>query len=192
MKTLFKKGHSGYHTKEGNYKISLALKCRPRSEETKRKISNALKGKKKPPFSEEHKSKISIAKKRNPLRFWLGKERPRGENNPKWKGGYENKLWHNRKRQMGKLNINGFHTQEKWETLKAQYNWTCPYCKRQEPEIKLTVDHIVPLSKNGSDDIGNIQPLCKSCNSKKHTEATIYKKQLIFCFQKGGAFANLS
>lgn len=61
----------------------------------------------------------------------------------------------------------GFHSNGEWETLKAQYNFTCPCCKKQEPEIKLTRDHIIAVSSGGSDNIENIQPLCNYCNAHK-------------------------
>lgn len=70
--------------------------------------------------------------------------------------------------------LGSFHTYGEWELLKAQYNWTCPACRRQEPDIKLTEDHVVPLSKGGGDNIENIQPLCASCNCKKHDKIVIY------------------
>lgn len=66
------------------------------------------------------------------------------------------------------------HTYWDWELLKKQYGYTCPCCKKGEPEIRLTEDHIIPLSKWGSDLIENIQPLCQHCNSMKHTKTIKY------------------
>lgn len=73
------------------------------------------------------------------------------------------------------LNNQGLgHTYGEWELLKKQYNYTCPCCNLSEPEIKLTEDHIIPLSKGGSDLIENLQPLCLKCNMKKHTKIIKY------------------
>jgi 5-methylcytosine-specific restriction endonuclease McrA len=77
-------------------------------------------------------------------------------------------------RRATKRGNGGFHTIQEWEKLKELYNWTCPCCKIIEPEIKLTVDHIIPVKMGGSNDIINIQPLCKSCNSVKHTKIIKY------------------
>lgn len=87
-----------------------------------------------------------------------------GPESPKWKGGL-NPMWLRKQR----IRINGgAHSLGEWETLKAQCNWVCLGCKKPEPEITLTKDHIIPITKGGSDNIENIQPLCKSCNSRKH------------------------
>jgi len=59
----------------------------------------------------------------------------------------------------------GSHTIEEWEALKDSYGNLCASCGKK---IKLTKDHIIPLSKGGTDYIENIQPLCRNCNSRKH------------------------
>jgi 5-methylcytosine-specific restriction endonuclease McrA len=51
-----------------------------------------------------------------------------------------------------------------WRALCEQFNHRCALCGER---AKLTVDHIVPVSRGGSSRIENIQPLCLSCNSKK-------------------------
>lgn len=43
----------------------------------------------------------------------------------------------------------------------------CAYCGRHRNIKYMTVDHIIPLSKGGTDDIDNLQCTCKMCNYLK-------------------------
>lgn len=78
-------------------------------------------------------------------------------------------------RRARKLFAKGSHTDEEGQTLKAKYNFKCLCCGKQEPEIKLTRDHVRPLILGGSDSIDNIQPLCARCNSKKSLQQIDYR-----------------
>ncbi len=82
---------------------------------------------------------------------------------------WQKNRWHHRKRAA-----EGDFTFKDWEELKRKHNYACLCCKKVEPSIKLTQDHIIPLSKSGTNYIGNIQPLCKSCNCKKLTKIITY------------------
>jgi 5-methylcytosine-specific restriction endonuclease McrA len=69
----------------------------------------------------------------------------------------------------------GSHSIAEWLALKAHYDYTCLCCGRGEPAIELTRDHVIPLDKGGSDDIANIQPLCRSCNGTKGAQIIDYR-----------------
>ena len=79
------------------------------------------------------------------------------------------------RRRVRKRESIGNFTAQEWADLKAKYNFRCLCCGRTEPEITLTADHVVPLVEGGTNDIGNIQPLCGSCNSRKHTKTIDYR-----------------
>lgn len=65
-------------------------------------------------------------------------------------------------------NIVGSHSFEDWINLKNKKENKCLRCGKSEPEVKLTGDHIIPISKRGTDYIENIQPLCIKCNQIKN------------------------
>lgn len=81
------------------------------------------------------------------------------------------RIWeHNRRARIA--NATGTFTETEWLVVCDRFDFRCPACGLA---VKLTQDHIIPLTKGGSNDISNIQPLCDSCNKKKGN-------RLIVCF----------
>lgn len=141
----------------------------PRTDEHKKKISLGGIGKHR--ISPENRARINEGIKNRKIRKQTENTKPKRPKRLKLtklerrarKTAY-NRMW-----KLRRKGVSGYHTIGEWETLKARYNWTCPGCGQHEPEIRLTKDHIIPTSLGGSDNIENIQPLCRSCNSKKYT-----------------------
>ena len=55
--------------------------------------------------------------------------------------------------------------------LFARDGYCCQYCGRHRRELRgrefLTRDHVVPLSRGGGNDWGNVVAACSSCNNRK-------------------------
>lgn len=47
------------------------------------------------------------------------------------------------------------------------YGHRCVYCGATSQEAKLEVDHVIPVSKGGTNDIGNLVIACRECNIGK-------------------------
>lgn len=85
------------------------------------------------------------------------------EDNPqKWKAA--NRLNRHRRRALGSINST------EWIAKVMMLENKCQICFKTEPEIKITIDHIIPISKGGTNDINNLQPLCMYCNQTKHAK----------------------
>jgi len=99
------------------------------------------------------------------------------ERKKKW---YEDNQDRNRnyshKRRATVYNVEGGHfTDAEFHELCEKYDNKCLRCG--QTDVKLTADHVIPISLGlpHTDEITNIQPLCLSCNSRKHTKTVDYR-----------------
>ena len=59
----------------------------------------------------------------------------------------------------------GNHEQWEWWRLMCYYGRACAQCGSRD---RIHKDHIVPVSRGGSNGLENLQPLCIGCNLSKH------------------------
>jgi 5-methylcytosine-specific restriction endonuclease McrA len=55
----------------------------------------------------------------------------------------------------------------RWIELCAEHNNECVHCKVRGDHKTLSIDHIIPISKGGTNEMSNLQPLCIKCNQRK-------------------------
>lgn len=56
-------------------------------------------------------------------------------------------------------------TVAEWTAVVTRFRNACAYCGAQN--VKLTMDHVVPLSRGGAHTPANVVPACTPCNSAK-------------------------
>lgn len=184
---MFKKGYK--QTEEHKEKIRQAITGIVRSKETCEKISKSKTGKTHKGFkhSEETKKRLSeIAKqgfKNGRIPYQLGKSRFKNEEEKRlcmlehgrksYRKHIKTRLIYYRKLAFKRRNSPGSFTKEEWDNKLKEYDYKCAYCGISEIELLkitgmgLTIDHIIPISKGGTSNIDNLQPLCKKCNCRK-------------------------
>lgn len=82
----------------------------------------------------------------------------------------------NSKARRRALEATGTVTHEQWQSRLQDYGFRCAYCGTAE---RLEQDHVVPLTKGGLHVIENIQPLCRTCNTKKSNKTGLQLLALI-------------
>ena len=71
------------------------------------------------------------------------------------------------------VNASGKLTTKDWNGICEKYNNKCVCCGKSK---RLSRDHIIPLAMGGTNTPDNIQPLCRSCNSRKGAQMIDYRR----------------
>ena len=94
--------------------------------------------------------------------------------NAKWRAAKPEKVNATARRYYNrKLSAGGKYTKAEWKALLKHFGNKCLCCGRTN--VKVQADHVIPVTKGGTSNIDNIQPLCKSCNSRKGTKIIDYR-----------------
>lgn len=73
-----------------------------------------------------------------------------------------------------KVSAPGECSGDDWIAILNYHNGRCAYCLRCEAEAgTLAMEHMLPLSRGGTNDPDNIVPGCKSCNSSKNDKTPL-------------------
>jgi len=75
-------------------------------------------------------------------------------------------------------------TPAKREIVYAKYNGHCAYCGCEITIKEMQVEHIIPKSRNGTDDLNNLTPSCKTCNTYKRYERYMPQNEPLEAFRE--------
>jgi len=69
---------------------------------------------------------------------------------------------------------------EMQQKVRERAKYLCEYCHvaEQWQYVKFTVDHVIPLSKNGTDTLDNLALACFHCNRRKSNKITVIAPEL--------------
>ncbi len=59
------------------------------------------------------------------------------------------------------------------ENIYLRDDYTCQYCGERQPARELTLDHVVPASKQGKKEWENMVTACRTCNHRKGNRTPI-------------------
>lgn len=94
-----------------------------------------------------------------------------GRNSCHWLGGSTIVRENRRAAALGLLVGSGV-TEYDWLAILARFEHRCGWCRKHSSEVRLEMDHIVPLCRGGTHQPHNVQPLCKTCNNRKARRPT--------------------
>lgn len=105
---------------------------------------------------------------------WRNRNPEYGSN---WRKNNSDKIRNYQQVRRARIESNGGNlTVEEWNSILNFYGHRCLRCGRTD--VKLTIDHVLPIFFGGTHTIDNVQPLCGPCNSSKRYKHIDYRKEL--------------
>jgi 5-methylcytosine-specific restriction endonuclease McrA len=93
-----------------------------------------------------------------------------------WRSKNKDKIKHYTQNRRARLSGNGGMLKaEEWDAILDFYGNKCLCCGRDD--VKLTIDHVLPIFHGGKHSADNVQPLCGPCNSRKKDKHIDYRKE---------------
>ena len=87
----------------------------------------------------------------------------------------------NRRKEQNRRSDDRMYSQQWWRRLRQMVLRRELWCRMCRAEGRFTeateVDHIVPVSQEGTNELDNLQPLCKSCHSRKTARDTGWSRR---------------
>ena len=91
--------------------------------------------------------------------------------------GYENHIKYEDKRR-NRPRMEACRYTAKKEVKDYVYNKYGKKCLSCGSTKNISIDHIIPIHQGGKNKLDNLQPLCKSCNSKKGIQIIDYREEV--------------
>jgi 5-methylcytosine-specific restriction endonuclease McrA len=161
-------------TKDGLHKM-----CKPCHNEYARvrnKANPGIHALSKKKWNIKNPEKVKAHRKKNRLsrhQFFLARSKKYLQEHPAERAAYT------RNRRALLKGVNGKHTAAQLKSMMIEQDGKCNACGCDITRNP-SADHIVAMANGGSNDISNIQLLCKSCNSRKHTkDFSVFVQSLI-------------
>lgn len=119
---------------------------------------------------------LELSRARDVRQYHANVEHSREEANQRFRERRKTRPWVGKaqkaRRRARQQNAVGTFTAAEWKVLCEQYGNRCLRCGSTG---RLTPDHVIPLSKGGTNYITNIQPLCYPCNCAKNDKIMDYR-----------------
>ena len=162
-KPLTEFGKSGFANGKQRYR-GKCKKCHTQQQSEYQRENREARSKYRKAYYQRHKESL-----KSDSRDWYANNQERAKEARKaWRDANPDKCSvAGSRRRARELNAPGYHTAEQWAARQDYHGRKCIYCGSED---NLSKEHLIPLSRGGSEWPANLAPSCMTCNNRKYTK----------------------